>query len=195
MWGILVLTAIGVLTVYSMTPGDIESPPMADSVGIPVDDSEFTLVMAVHPRCACTRASVEQLERLLARFHDRLKAHVFLFHPGQASVDWAQTDVRNSLQRLSNVTLLPDPDGRQATQIGCLTSGSVVLYDQNGRPRFWGGITLGRGHSGDNPGSDHVAAVLRGETKETQSTPVFGCSLRSVQLSSNLTDEERSAKR
>lgn len=194
-WGVLVLATVCVLTVYSMTPGSVSTPPAAGVAGIPVGSSEFTLVMAVHPRCPCTRASVEQLQRLLARFRGQVSARVLVFHPGQTSPIWAQTDLWESMSRLPHVTLQPDSNGEIATRIGCHTSGSVVLYDRSGRPRFWGGITPGRGHSGDNPGSDHIAAVLREDLKSVRSTPVFGCDLRSVRLSKFAADDDRSVKR
>lgn len=181
-WGGLVLAAICALTIYSMTPGEIESPPLATSAGIPVNASDFTLVMAVHPRCSCTLASVEQLDRLMTRFHDRITARILVFHLGQQTLDWAQTDVWDSMLRLPNVSLQPDPDGVLATQVGCRTSGSVVLYDRNGQPRFWGGITPGRGHSGDNPGSDQIADILSAKLMAGKATPVFGCSLRSPRI-------------
>lgn len=41
-------------------------------------------------------------------------------------------------------------------------SGAVILYSPQRVPPNWGGITAGRGHSGDSLGVDAIASVLRG---------------------------------
>ncbi|MBI1312696.1 hypothetical protein GC176_15495 [bacterium] len=197
-WGVLVAAAIVALTAYSMTPGDVQVPVKAGVAGIPVSSSDFTLVMAVHPRCPCTRASVEELARLLARWHHRVNTRVLMFLPGDPQCEkyveseWAQTDLWKSVVRLPGAALQLDPDGKLAAQIGCRTSGSVVLYDRDGEVRFWGGITAGRGHSGGNPGSDLIHGIVSGELSAAESAPVFGCSLQSLRLSYNSADGKES---
>ena len=52
---------------------------------------------------------------------------------------------------------------------------TTVLYDAAGHLLFHGGITPSRGHSGDNAGSQAIAALLTHHLADRQHTPVFGC--------------------
>src|SRR5260370_1502519 len=46
-----------------------------------------TLIMFVHPQCPCTRASIEELNLLLARCPSRTSAQVWFFKPATAPRD------------------------------------------------------------------------------------------------------------
>ena len=52
------------------------------------------------------------------------------------------------------------------------------VCDADGRLVFSGGITVARGHSGDNAGRSALAALLTDGTAATTKTAVFGCFLR-----------------
>ena len=56
-------------------------------------------------------------------------------------------------------------------------AGHVLLYDRHGRIVFSGGITEGRGHSGDNIGKSSVESFLLNGAIPTEKTAVYGCSL------------------
>src|SRR5258706_16426988 len=63
---------------YENAPGIAGAPPqswpLTSVFHRPVDRS--TLVMAVHPQCPCTRASLAELAILLTRLHGRMVAYV-----------------------------------------------------------------------------------------------------------------------
>src|SRR5262249_17872072 len=139
-----------------------------------------TLVMLVHPRCPCSRASVEQLDWIMARV-PAVAAHVLFLRPAGVADDSEKTDLWRRVARIARVTAHTDIDGREARRFGAATSGQIVLYDAGGRLRFSGGITGSRGHAGDNAGSDAVVALLTrdgtagqaGEHASGPDTPVF----------------------
>ena len=56
-----------------------------------------------------------------------------------------------------------DKEGSDAAALGATTSGQVMVYAVGGKLLFGGGITDGRGHEGDNAGSEAVLALLREE--------------------------------
>src|ERR1051326_1044932 len=61
---------------YNFTPAP---PPHASPVWpsdstLRTQPSKFTLVMVAHPQCPCTQATLSELEVIMARFHDRLRA-------------------------------------------------------------------------------------------------------------------------
>ena len=142
-----------------------------------LDRTHDTLIMFAHPQCPCTRASVEELNRLLARVQDRVSVQVFFYRPGQFSNDWSKTDLWQSAAAIPNVTVCEDVDGAQAALFGAETSGSVFLYDPHGQLLFTGGITGSRGHAGDNAGEEAIVALCGGQSVKVFKTRVYGCSL------------------
>jgi len=144
---------------------------------IALDASHDTLLMFAHPKCPCSRASMEELNRVLARCRGQVTTHVLFFKPSQFPADWSQTDLRSSATAIPEVMVHDDLDGKLAEQFGAETSGYVVLYDRQGRLLFHGGITGSRGHAGDNEGEATVIALVNGENSHEKQAPVYGCSL------------------
>jgi hypothetical protein len=136
-----------------------------------------TLLMFAHPQCPCTRASLEELNRLLARTQGRVTAQVLCFRPAQFPETWAHSDLWRSAEAIPGVAVHADLDGVEAQRFGAETSGYVLLYDTHGQLLFKGGITASRGHAGDNAGEDAILALLTGQPATVCQTRVFGCSL------------------
>jgi hypothetical protein len=137
--------------------------------------------MFAHPHCPCTRASLGELERLMAQVPGRLSAHVVFLKPPGTAADWEKTDLWGKAARIPGVSVGADNAGREARRFNAETSGQTLLYDQAGKLRFQGGITLSRGHAGDNPGRSAIEELLREERSNQVKTPVFGCALFEAQ--------------
>jgi hypothetical protein len=135
-----------------------------------------TLVMFAHPHCPCTRASIGELAQIMAHCQGKLTSHVLFLQPADQRHDWVETDLWRSAEAIPGVTVHADWNGAEARRFHACTSGQAVLYDA-GRLLFAGGITAGRGHSGDNPGRDAVIALLATPTATGVRTPVYGCGL------------------
>lgn len=180
-WCVAVSYCWGRLAHYGLSPGSLRCPPRLDQLDVPIARSgnSHLLVMALHPKCPCSRASIGELEKLLSRFHDQLTCALLIYRPVNAPDDWLQTDLAVSARRLPRTRTYTDVGGRMSDKLGMYTSGSTVLYSPASEPEYWGGITAARGHSGDNPGSDAIAAVLRGYPTVVASQPVFGCQIKS----------------
>jgi hypothetical protein len=167
------------MTRYSNSPGGSGPAPIgwpADSQ-IPFDASRPTLLMFAHPRCPCARASLGELEVLLAQFPGQISARVVFLKPTDTNTNWEKTDLWRKASSMPHVTVYTDNAGIEARRFHAETSGQTLLYDRSGTLQFQGGITLGRGHAGDNPGRGALQELLReGHSKLTE-TPVFGCSL------------------
>jgi len=174
--------ALGMFAVlnHSYTPGDdsgVAPQNWPVRSGISVVSGKPTLVMFVHPKCPCTRASVNELAILMTRCQDRVNAHVMVVNPTGVPADWPNTSLVQSARRVPGVAVGMDDKGREARLFGANTSGLVVLYDGSGRLLFSGGITGARGHEGDNDGLSYVVGVLHGEAPAQAKAPAFGCSL------------------
>lgn len=166
---------------YAGTPG-ISAPPAADGAEFIAQHQQPgrpLLVMAVHPLCSCTEASLAELGDLLARSAGRCDALVLDYAPVAAPADWPG---RPRVLTLSGVRVpvIPDANGEQSALLGALTSGHVVFVDAGGAVRFRGGLTIARGHRGRAPGHDAILAALDGKTPLVGTSPVYGCGLENA---------------
>jgi len=136
-----------------------------------------TLLIFVHPLCPCTRATFHELGELLAELPDRLSVVLVFTIPDGLPTGWEKEDLWQSATSLPGVRLWRDEGGVEARRFGVRGSGHALLYDVSGRLLFSGGITLSRGHEGDNPGLLAIVDFVQHGHASTTHTPVFGCSL------------------
>jgi hypothetical protein len=177
LWVGCIAAGFSALQRYSTKAGTAHPPQNAEQFFMAHRQSNRALlVMAVHPRCPCTNASLAELGDLLARSRGACDALLLQYHPEQAGAEW-RTDA--SPRRLGGVEVkaLPDPGGKMAAALGAATSGHVVFADTCGRICFTGGLTVSRGHRGRTPAQDAILEILAGGTPAISSAPVYGCTL------------------
>ena len=179
LWVLGTLAGFATLIKYQSTQGATGVSPQKwpEGAAVALNSHHDTLVMFVHPQCPCSKASIEELNRLLAQSHGNLSTHVFFVRPHGYSDDWAKTELWRSTAAIPNVSVHEDIDGAQARLFGAETSGHVLLYDTRARLLFSGGITGSRGHEGDNAGEEAIVSLASGETTGVTNTQVYGCSL------------------
>lgn len=178
-WLVVVVAGLKIVWNYENTPGAPAQPPATwpTASTIPRSTDRWTLVVLAHPHCPCTRASIQQLNEIMAHTSGRLRAYVLFLNPRDTDDDWSQTDLWDSASVIPGVTVLRDKQGKEALNFGAVTSGQTALYDSGGRLKFSGGITGARGHAGANAGSVAVISLVNsGQTNATH-TAVFGCPL------------------
>jgi hypothetical protein len=140
-------------------------------------DADYFLVVFVHPLCPCSRATVAEIDRLLTKCGSRLGvAMVFAKMTGDQK-DWENRPLWKQAARLAKVQLVADVGGSEARLFSAATSGQTFLFDRSGHIRFRGGVTVARGHAGDNDGEDVIAAIVAGQSPPASQTPVYGCEL------------------
>jgi|ERR1051326_786606 hypothetical protein len=182
-WLAVVVGATVLMVGYSSTPGNGGPAPTTWPITsqITFDSKRPTLVMFVHPHCPCSRASLAELQRLLAQVPEQISAQVVFLKPPGTLSDWLKTDLWNTASKIPGVTVFTDQNGAEAQRFHAETSGQTLLYAPSGTLLFQGGITFARGHEGDNPGRTAVRNLIREGHAETTKTPVFGCALFDVQ--------------
>jgi hypothetical protein len=165
---------------YSRAPGDTGTPPLTwpgDSA-IGRTPGRPTLVLALHPACVCSQATLDQLDRLRASRPGALDVVVVL-----AAYDGlpAGADVIGpALTRHPQIRRVDDRGAAIARRFGALTSGHAVLYDERGDLRFSGGLTRGRGDGGDSRPLAYLRDWAAGHRPAGVATfDVFGCALAS----------------
>lgn len=178
LWLLVVGAGFGVVQKYQITGGTVgqTSGLWPAKTSITLDAKRDTLIMFAHPRCPCTRASFEELNRILAQCRERVTPQVWFFQP-LGIAGWTDSALRSDAAAIPDVTVKNDIDGQQARLFGAETSGFVLLYNPQGKLLFKGGITGSRGHAGDNAGESSIVSILLGERASCEQTPVYGCSL------------------
>jgi hypothetical protein len=178
LWLLSVAGGFGYLAVHAGAPGLAADAPRAwpAATGIARRAGREALVVLLHPECPCSRATVAELARLLARVGDHVDTHVlFVRAPGLPGTPVGSA-LWQSVAAIPHVELAVDEGGAIARSFGAATSGQVLLYDARGALRFAGGITRGRGHEGDSDGRDALERLIDGAPGGAREA-VFGCSL------------------
>lgn len=168
----------------SATPGatSAREPTWPQSSRVDPDFTRANLVLLVHPHCPCSRATVAELSEIMDRCEGLVTAHVLFLKPSQMPDGWELTDLWYRAASIPGVRVRADAEGREARRFGALTSGQVVLYDRQGLLKFCGGITIARGHRGENAGRQAIVDWLTRGTAERSSDAVFGCPLFSDRI-------------
>lgn len=168
------------LTEYSFEAGASGQPAETwpSDAGISRADGIDTLVIALHPECGCSQATMTELGLILTQTTPRLRA-VIIFTDANPERPASASDLFKNANSMPGVTLVRDRDGEILKKFNFLTSGETRLYNTHGTLLFKGGITPSRGHPGDNPGRSRIISAVRnpGALAPAFSTPVFGCAL------------------
>ncbi|MBV8518211.1 MAG: RedB protein [Acidobacteria bacterium] len=177
LWAVTIATAFAAIRHFETTPGEaaVAGAAWPSSTVVPRHSGEWTLVMLVHPRCSCSRASMEELEAILEK-SPAVQPYVLVYRPHDARPGWERGSVLDAASRLRRVHVIIDEDGKEAKRFGGYTSGTILLYDRQARLRFAGGITSLRGHSGINKGREDVIRIAT-SGNGNGAHPVFGCAI------------------
>lgn len=180
-WACLVFIGIKIFLDYKTTTGaqGAAPPNWPTASSLSPAPGLSTLIMFIHPKCPCSRASLSELNIIMNGERESESAFIVFLRPGGVEADWANTDTWETAGRIPHATRFIDRNGTEANRFGALTSGYVVLYDRNGHLQFSGGITDSRGHAGNNVGRQAVLQLLASRSTNEHRHPVFGCPMDS----------------
>ena len=183
LWIAASLTGMYVAMGYDFRPGRL-GPRQANwplQTHLTRSPGRETLVAFLHPRCVCSRATVHQLVNTVRAHPDAELLGVVFVPPGQADpAAWEEGEYVKTLRaEVPRVRIVYDRGGVEAEHFGAYTSGTVLLYDPDGRELFRGGITSKRGGDEDNPSVRRLAQTIADErpVEPGRTSPVFGCPL------------------
>src|SRR3954468_7732639 len=178
-WCVCAGLGLARMLTFELTPAAAATAPAKwpQSAAAIRDASRPTLVLFLHPRCPCSRATLAELERLIGECDGRFALRIVFVRPAGTGDDWNRTDLYRAAEKIPLAVVFCDVDGIEAARFGAKASGQALLYAADGRLLFQGGMTASRGHEGDNAGRTALASLISGgDTNRTQ-TAVFGCSL------------------
>lgn len=136
-----------------------------------------TLVLFLHPQCPCSRATVAELERLSTLVPAALlpQISVIASAPRLAENSWWSTPLLARAAKLPRAKVLHDAGGIESARFDARVSGTVLLFDDRGDRLYAGGVTMARGHDGDNAGMQAITELLIDHTAPHEPIPPFGC--------------------
>jgi hypothetical protein len=181
-WIGLIVLALAVLASYSgragaASEGSLSTWP-AESKLLRARD-RAALVVVAHSECPCTRATLRELERLMARSGGRVDGFVLFVGPPESADALEPLSLRAMARDIPGVQIVEDP--AEARRFGARTSGQTYLYDATGTLVFNGGLTPSRGHEGASAGTEAVRRFLVGAADAGEASAprsdVFGCAL------------------
>jgi hypothetical protein len=178
-WGVAVAGGMLLMAAYASAPGELGAPPARWPAGAawPLDARRPTLLIFLHPRCPCSRASLAELATLMDRCGVRVAARAVVYQPRRGGEEWFPPDLGAALEAIPGLEVSPDPDGEEARRFAVATSGHVLLYGPRGDRLFSGGITPGRGERGDSLGRAELLGRILINGEEAPTCPVYGCPL------------------
>lgn len=184
-WGLIIASGLVALLNYETRPGAQPTQPArwpADSA-LSISTVKPTVIMFTHPHCPCTRASLAELERVVSTCEKEAEFQVVAFEPTDADDRWSDSAIAEKAKAILGREVHWDHDGCEARRFQVKTSGHVVAYGTDRQLMFSGGITVSRGHEGNNSARNQLTARLRardvdsGDEAGPLNFPVYGCSL------------------
>jgi hypothetical protein len=139
------------------------------------------LLLFAHPRCACSRASLAELERLMPALLGKIDVRILFIVPHGQSLEWAKQDLWDQSKLIPGIDVSLDVNGREAQIFGAKTSGQSFLFSNTGEKIFSGGLTVSRGHMGDSIGRMALLDFVKTGKLTSLHSPVFGCALQNVE--------------
>ena len=133
------------------------------------------LVMFLHPGCACSKASLAELGRLIALAPELSVQLVFMRTPKLEKL-FKENPLISKAKTLPRTEIIFDEQGEEAKVFGAETSGHSFFYNEKSELVFNGGLTMARGHEGESVGKDSILAYFKGQ-KSIKDSTVFGCDI------------------
>ncbi|WP_435022672.1 RedB protein (plasmid) [Tundrisphaera sp. TA3] len=179
LWLGMVAAGFRAIEVHETTAGDVGRVPASwpDATTLDFVPRRPNVLMAVHPRCPCTRASLDLLLAGTRGMALDASIRLLVYRPEDATPDWGGASVMPFVGSGGGAAVVDDPGGREAATFGLVTSGAVAAYDGEGRLRFSGGLTAVRGRDIPSRGAEALGSVLSGRDPSTGSSSVFGCGM------------------
>lgn len=99
------------------------------------------LVSFMHPRCACSEASLSALESIESRFGEELEIRIVFWLPEDPSSEWTDCDLVESARKKFGDRVYLDFQGIESDRFAANTSGESFLFNKEGRLLMQGGLT------------------------------------------------------
>src|SRR5258708_26747 len=126
-WTGLVALGLGAMLDFELTPALHGAPRSEWPSGslLVRGPHRPTLLLFIHPRCPCSRASLAELSNLATSCRDRMSIEVLFVKPADCDDDWERTDLLTTAQRIPGINVACDRNGAESIRFGATTSGET----------------------------------------------------------------------
>lgn len=180
LWTFLLSGSVVALIKYSGKPGApaevLKQWPVKTALG-PLKEKPI-LAVFLHPHCPCSRATLNELDRLLPSMFGKVDVRLVFIQPDGRDLEWVHSSLWKKAIALPGVQVLIDPRGSEIDRFGPKVSGHTMFFESTGKLIFSGGLTPSRGHGGDSPGHDFLLGWMDGKRPEPLLSSIFGCGLK-----------------
>lgn len=181
-WLCAVAIVSGWLVVRSTSAGPRQAGPDSWPATIlgPQSSDRLSIVVALHPKCPCSKATITQLSELARALGDTAEFVALLLVPSGMDADWMHSNTRDQLATLPSCRVILDHRGEAARALGMRTSGHVQAFSPDGSLVFSGGVTPSRGDLGPCAPLEVLSALASRPAEGNgppAAAPVFGCQL------------------
>ena len=143
-WLIVAITGFILMVRYANVAGAVTLTPVQwpATNPVPFQAGKPNLVVFLHPKCSCSRATLTELDRLMLDIGDRVNVSIVFVKPTDKSIDWAKSDNWKRAKSIPGLhAFFIDQENKIAEAFGAETSGFTMLYSASGNLVFSGGIT------------------------------------------------------
>ncbi len=176
-WIVAIAAGFLAIQAHESTPGRAGAVPGSWPSGSPLPGASGRpeVVMAVHPKCSCSRASLAILGEVVGGSRSAARIRLLVYRPADTDACWSGDSLMQLASGIPGAEAVDDPGGAESRRFGLLTSGAVAAFDATGNLRFAGGLNDGRASTSSAAGAKSLADVLAGLVPETSDGDVFGC--------------------
>src|SRR5690606_33073432 len=124
-----VLTCIVFVERYSNTAGEVAPSQGAwplETQLVRTGDRPAAILFA-HPKCPCTQATIQEFQRLEARFPGAFETLAVFTLPASDAEDWKSSRLIQQARNLRSARLIFDQGGEEAARFQAHVSGQVLL--------------------------------------------------------------------
>ncbi|TAE25034.1 MAG: hypothetical protein EAZ92_12815 [Candidatus Kapaibacterium sp.] len=204
LWAVCVCAGIGFFAWYDVRSTSQSAAPdeLPATTQFVLPTEIPSVAMFLHPRCACSHASLAEFAKLAREFGNQATFRIIFFKPASVELSWIEHDnlfakAHTLASTLNNVHVSIDEGGKESERFHAEISGFIVAYNAAGKLLYNGGITGSRGHEGNNAGEAVLRKILHDIVRtsamprssefqyssviQSAIAPTFGCTLRPKQ--------------
>ena len=177
-WGLAVAIGFLALQLHGASSGQsgsaVEHWPRRSR--IPLTTGRPTLIVAVHPLCACTRASVWELTHVLTRCEAQVEVYIFIFRPEHSGHGWGRQMACAVSARCPVFICWAIPRAKKRPASVPAPPALLHYTLRMGDSFSAAGSPVPGAIEGDNDGRRALLGLIEGNTSSNpRETPVFGC--------------------
>lgn len=168
------------MLIFQFTPGKMgkvfnDFPQKSKLV---LDQTLPTLILFLHPKCTCSKASVEEIKIIKSSIKKEFKL-IAVVQTASLKLTDELEKLKEELSTLPHSTIVNDSYSFETNLFSVKTSGQIYIYSSFGELIYTGGSTSSRGTSSPSELRRTIASILETNKKPHQliTKSIYGCEM------------------